>query len=206
MKHNSPTATDRAQTASGAGALPCTHCEPSRRRAILLWWAASVGLLVAPVRAQTLSSPLGAAPLGEPLPGGSGAGVHSPDSPFQPLKPRSDVLPWSVLTDVQTRLDKLRLVPVYPVAVSALHRTKVRLQGFMMPLDPGQRQRHFLLASVPLSCSFCTPGGPESMVEVRARRPVTYRDQAVVVEGIFQVLQSDPTGLYYRLTEAVAVD
>lgn len=190
--------------------------QPRLRGLALVLWAACALPLAAPVQvqAQALSSPLGApAPGALAAPGtgalaapGTGAGVHSPDSPFEPLKPRSDVVPWSVLTDVQTRLEKLRLVPVYPAPVAALHRTKLRLQGFMMPLDPGQRQRHFLLASVPLTCSFCTPGGPESMVEVRTRRPVTYRDQAVVVEGVFQVLQSDPTGLYYRLTEAVAVD
>jgi hypothetical protein len=75
----------------------------------------------------------------------------------------------------------------------------------MMPLEPGERQRHFLLSSVPLSCSFCVPGGPESMVEVKTRTPVKYSLEPVVVEGKFAVLADDPYGLYYRITEAVAV-
>ena len=41
----------------------------------------------------------------------------------------------------------------------------------MMPLEPGERQKHFLLTSVPLTCSFCVPGGPESMVEVKTKMP-----------------------------------
>ena len=165
--------------------------------------------LAAAAGAQTLSSPLGSpsASSAPPaaLPHGQGAGVHSPLSPFAPLPRRTDVVAWSVLTDVKTRIENRRIVPVYPRPVSELNQKTLRLQGFMMPLEAGEQQRHFLLASVPLTCSFCTPGGPESMVEVRTRTPVTYSQGAVVVEGRFHVLQADPYGLYYRITEAVAV-
>jgi hypothetical protein len=137
---------------------------------------------------------------------GQGAGVHSPLSPFAPLPKRGDVVAWSTLTDITTKVEKKRIVPVYPDAVNALNQKTLRLQGFMMPLEPGENQRHFLLASVPLTCSFCTPGGPESMVEVRTSKPVKYKLDAVVVEGKFHVLQNDKYGLYYRITEAVGVE
>ena len=166
------------------------------------------------VFAQTLSSPLGPAPSGPPaadgahpvLPQGQGPGVHSPQSPIAPLPQRDDVVAWSVLTNVKTEVRTgargKRVLPVYPPDVRALHQRRVKLQGFMMPLEPGERQRHFLLSSVPLTCAFCTPGGAESLVEVRAKTPVTYRLEAVVVEGRFHVLDDDPYGLYYRLSEA----
>jgi hypothetical protein len=130
--------------------------------------------------------------------------VHSPQSPIPPLPVRDDVVAWSLLTDVKTQVRDKRIVPVYPPDVRALHQRQIKLHGFMLPLDPGESQRHFLLTSVPLTCAFCTPGGPESMVEVRAKSPVKYRDGAVVVEGRFHVLENDPYGLYYRLSEAVA--
>ena len=157
----------------------------------------------------TLSSPVPAgssAPPHSALPSGQGAGVHSPLSPFAPLPKRDDVVAWSLLTDITTKLEKKRIVPVYPAPVAGLNQKKVRLQGFMMPLEPGESQRHFLLASVPMTCSFCTPGGPESMVEVRTAKPVKYKLEAVVVEGTFHVLQNDPYGLYYRMTSAVGVE
>ena len=150
----------------------------------------------------TLSSPVGTP---SALPHGQGAGVHSPLSPFAPLKPRSDVVAWSVLTDVKTVVQNKRIVPVYTPAVLALNQQKVRLQGFMMPLDPGQEQRRFLLTSVPLTCSFCTPGGAESMVEVRTREPVKYTTNALVMQGRLHVLAQDPTGLFYRMSDAIAV-
>ena len=147
----------------------------------------------------------GMAQLAAPLPAGSGAGVHSPDSPFAPIQERSDVLPWSMLIEVKTRTEKNRLLPVFPAPVVALNQKTQRIQGFMMPLEPGEKQKHFLLSSVPLTCSFCTPGGPESMVEVKTKIPVAYSMDIVVVEGKFAVLNDDPYGLYYRITDAVSV-
>jgi hypothetical protein len=144
-------------------------------------------------------------PIAGGVPAGSGAGIHSPNSPIAPLPERVDVLPWSVLTDVKTKPVKNRLLPAFPATVQALNDKPQRIQGFMMPLEPGERQRHFLLSSVPLSCSFCVPGGPESMVEVKTRTPVKYTLEPVVVEGKFAVLADDPYGLYYRITDAVAV-
>ena len=97
------------------------------------------------------------------------------------------------------------MLPVYPSDVQALNDKPQRIQGFMMPLEPGEKQKHFLLTSVPLTCSFCTPGGPESMVEVFTKTPVKYSMEPVVVDGKFAVLADDPYGLYYRITDAVVV-
>ena len=150
-----------------------------------------------------------AAQLSAPIPGvvpqGSGPGVHGANSPFAPLPQRSDVVPWSVLTDVKTRTDKNRILPVFNAQQLTLNQKTQRIQGFMMPPEAGERTRHFRLSSVPLTCSFCVPGGPESMVEVKSKTPVRYTLEPVTVEGNFAVLSDDPYGLYYRITDAVGV-
>jgi len=161
-----------------------------------------VGLCLASVHLgllAQLSSPIEGA-----LPGGSGPGVHSPNSPFAPLPQRQDVLPWSMLSDVKVKKVKNRVLPDFPAPVQALDDKTQRIQGFMMPLEPGERQKHFLLTSVPLTCSFCTPGGPESMVEVKTKTPVKYTLEPVVVESKFAVLPDDAYGQYYRIVDAVA--
>ncbi|MDB4906922.1 MAG: hypothetical protein JWO05_1706 [Gemmatimonadetes bacterium] len=145
------------------------------------------------------------AQLSSPVPLGTGPGVHSPNSPFAPLAERGDVVSWTVLSAVKTRAENNRLLPAFDKAQLALNQKTQRVQGFMMPLEPGEKQSHFLLSSVPLTCAFCTPGGPESMVEVKTRTPVRYTMDAVTVEGKFAVLNDDPYGLYYRITEAVGV-
>jgi hypothetical protein len=145
------------------------------------------------------------AQLSSPVPQGSGAGVHSPNSPFAPLPQRGDVIPWSLLTSIATKTEQNKVVPVFSKDQLALNQKPQRIQGFMMPLEPGEKQTHFLLSSVPLTCGFCVPGGPESMVEVKTRTPVRYTMDPVVVEGKFATLTNDEYGLYYRVTDAVAV-
>jgi hypothetical protein len=164
--------------------------------ALVVAWGCSWGAAMA-----QLSAPVG--DTGVPL--GTGAGVHGANSPFAPLPERADVLPWSMLTAVKTKTEKNRVLPVFPANVLSLDKKSQRVQGFMMPLEPGERHKHFLLSAVPLTCSFCVPGGPESMVEVRTKAPVQYSLEPVVVEGPFAVLKDDPYGLYYRVTDAVAV-
>lgn len=161
----------------------------------------AVGVVTASLGAQ--------AQLSSPIPGvtpGSGAGVHGANSPIAPLTERADVLAWSALTSVKFKKEKGRLLPVFSTDVQALNKKTQRIQGFMMPLEPGQKQKHFLLSSVPLTCSFCYPGGPESMIEVKTKTPVKYSVEALVVEGEFSVLRDDPNGFYYRMTDAVVVN
>ena len=145
------------------------------------------------------------AQLSSPVPQGTGPGIHDPNSPFAPLPARSDVVPWSLLTAIKTKTEKNKVLPVFDKPQLALNQTTQRVQGFMMPLEPGEKQTHFLLSSVPLTCAFCVPGGPESMVEVKTKSPVKYTLEPVTVEGKFAVLSDDPYGLYYRITDAVGV-
>jgi uncharacterized protein len=159
----------------------------------------------APAAGSTTTAAGGAGAAAAGIPMGTGAGVHGANSPFAPIKERADVLPWSVLTEVKTKTEKNRILPVYPASIQALNQKTQRIQGFMMPLEPGEKQKHFLLSSVPLTCGFCVPGGPESMVEVKTKTPVAYSMDVVVVEGRFNVLNDDPYGLYYRIVDAVPV-
>ncbi len=164
----------------------------------LIAWGGALALTGALAQSAP-DAPLSGVPLGQ------GAGVHGANSPYAPLSERSDVLPWSLLTAVKTKTEKNRILPVFGPDIQALNLKSQRVQGFMMPLSPGEKQNHFLISSVPLTCSFCLPGGPESMVEVKTKTPVKYSMEPVVVEGKFAVLKDDPYGLYYRMTEAVAV-
>lgn len=137
---------------------------------------------------------------------GQGPGYHDPRSPFKPLEEKEGVLSWSLLGSVTTTVDQKKIVPTFPAAVQALHQQKVKVQGFMMPLEPGDKQKHFLLSSVPTSCNFCVPAGPEGLIEVRSTVPVRYTLEPVVMEGLLAVLKDDPYGLFYRVVEAKPVN
>lgn len=137
----------------------------------------------------------------QPAVAASGAGYHDPRSPIKPLQERAGVLAWGLLSSVSNKVEKNKLVPIFPAQVQALDKKKVRVQGFMMPLEPGDKQQHFLLSAVPTSCAFCVPAGPEGLIEVRSKQPVRYSLEPIVMEGQLAVLSDDPYGMYYRLAD-----
>lgn len=128
----------------------------------------------------------------------------SPDA-IKPLPEIQGVVSWKTLAQVELVKVKDRVAPQFSDGVLKLNATEVRLQGFMMPLEMGDKQKHFVLTAMPQTCSFCLPGGPESLVEVRAKTPVKYTFEPVVLSGKLAVLKDDANGLFYRLTDAVQV-
>ena len=124
---------------------------------------------------------------------------------YKPLPELKGVVSWKTLGQVTPVREKDRFVPQFSKDVSSLDKKEVKLQGFMMPLDMGEKQKRFLLVAMPPSCSFCLPGGPDQLVEVQAKSPVKYGFEPIVLTGKFVVLKDDPMGLYYRLTDAVAL-
>ena len=128
---------------------------------------------------------------------------HDPSLQFKPAPERKDVLSWRLLSQVELVKVKDRYVPQFSSGVTALDKKQVKVQGFMMPLQTGDKQTHFVLAAMPQSCAFCLPGGPEQMVEVKAAKPVKYTLEPVVVSGTLAILKDDPTGVFYRLVDAV---
>jgi zinc and cadmium transporter len=113
------------------------------------------------------------------------------------------VVPWRTLGQVDgVREGEGSAVRLrFSKDILALDGQQVRIQGFSLPLDVGD-QKHFLLAAVPPHCPFCMPAGPDAIVEVFAKEPIAYGFEPIVVAGNFAVLQNDPSGLWYQLTEA----
>ncbi|HEX7218610.1 MAG TPA: DUF3299 domain-containing protein [Burkholderiales bacterium] len=122
---------------------------------------------------------------------------------FKPLPERKDVVSWKTFSQVELVKQKDRYVPQFAKEISALDQKEVKVQGFMMPLEVGDKQSHFVLSAMPQTCAFCLPGGPESMVEVKSKTPVKYTFDALVLSGKLTVLKDDPSGIFYRLTDAV---
>ena len=132
-----------------------------------------------------------------PLPG------VDPAVAFKPLSERKDIVSWRLLAQVELVKLKDRYVAQFASGVAALDAKEVKIQGFMMPLEMGDKQSHFILSAMPQSCAFCMPGGPESLVEVKTKKPVVFGFEPIVLTGRLAVLKDDPNGVFYRLTDAV---
>lgn len=126
-----------------------------------------------------------------------------PGMAAKPLAERSDVVSWKTLAQVELIRQKDRFVPQFSETVAALDKKEVKIQGFMLPLEMGERQTHFVLAAMPSTCAFCLPGGPETMVEIKTKKPVKYTFEPIIMTGRLAVLRDDPTGVFYRIVDAV---
>jgi len=49
------------------------------------------------------------------------------------------------------------------------------------------------------------PGGPESLVEIHCKDAVSFRMEPIVISGKLNVLKEDPSGFWYRITDAALV-
>lgn len=128
------------------------------------------------------------------------------DFSAQVLPELAGVVSWRTLAQVEPVKRGDRFVPEFAKPVLALDAKEQRVQGFMIPLDMGEKQKRFLVSAVPPHCSFCLPAGPEAVVEVIAKTTVHYTFEPIVLVGRFTVLKDDPNGVLYRLTDATLVD
>jgi uncharacterized protein len=137
------------------------------------------------------------------LAAGFAAAQQPPHDPMTSMLPDAPgTVPWSVMSKTAIKRIGDRLGPDFPQPLRALDGKVVKLQGYLMPLEPGQNHRRFLLSAWSPTCPFCLTAGPEAMVEVLARVPVRYALEPVVVRGRFELLPNDAGGLFFRLRDA----
>ncbi len=124
-----------------------------------------------------------------------------------PVPPTVDGgVPWEDLLRARIRYEEMRLVAEFPETISERAGQTVKLSGFMMPLEPEMKQRHFLLTSNPPSCFFHIPGGPAGAVEVLADEGIEVSWDPVILEGRFEPQESSEIGVVYRLLGARLVE
>jgi len=112
------------------------------------------------------------------------------------------VVSWKTLAKVQLAADAKAVAPKFDPEITKLNGQSVKVQGFMMPIEAGETHRRFILSALPPSCSFCLPGGAESIIEVIASEAFRPTIDPIVLSGKLQVLKSDSMGIFYRLTDA----
>src|SRR5262249_38753252 len=98
------------------------------------------------------------------------AGLPSASDYAATLLPElSGVVSWRTLAQVEPVKHGSKMVPQFSKDILGLDKQQVRVQGFIIPLEMSDKQKHFLLSAVPPHCPFCLPAGPDAMVEVEAK-------------------------------------
>jgi len=164
-------------------------------RGIAVLGAATIVLMLAAMPATALNTGIAAQALPSAADYASGL-----------LPERAGVVSWKTLSHVEPVKKDGKVIAAFSPEILGLDRTDVKVQGFMIPLDVGEKQKRFLLSAVPPHCQFCLPAGPDEIVEIEAKSPVAYTFDPIVVGGRFSVVKDDATGILYRLTGASRVE
>jgi hypothetical protein len=98
-------------------------------------------------------------------------------------------------------------VPVFSNYLKTFDGKRVRLKGYVIPLDEVGESGKFMLSSLPFNiCYFCGAAGPETVVEIVTREKVKFTTKQIVMEGTILLNESDPNHHIYILKEARLVN
>ena len=131
-------------------------------------------------------------------------GLEINDFPVAPTL--SEGLNWYELMRARVDFVDGEMTVDFPKEVQVQDGETVKVSGFIMPLDPGLKQTHFLLTSSPPNCFFHIPGGPAGVIEVFSEDGIEATWDPVVIEGEFELVKASTTGVIYQLKQADVVD
>lgn len=124
-----------------------------------------------------------------------------------PSKATDQMALWTKLSRVKLVEDNNKTAPEFDPTVTAMDGKDLEVSGFIMPLEQGEKQKHFLISPYPQTCPFCSPFGPEGLIEVVCREAIPLTFKAITLKGRFGLLRNyDETGLFYRLNDASPVN
>lgn len=129
-------------------------------------------------------------------------------------KAKEGTVGWQIFLSTKEKEKKItypdgsyafEVTPIFADTIKVLEGKRIKLHGFMFPLEQAQKQGNFLLGPYPPSCPFHYHVPPALMIEVKARKPVAFSWDELTMEGTLTLLAKAPNGVYYELTDAVVV-
>ena len=115
---------------------------------------------------------------------------------------------WALLEAAKevTRTDDNGYTISYPLFTReqrALEGKRIKVSGWMDPLQVGAKQKRFVLLGYPPGCPFHFHAAPMQFIEVMASTPFdTDRSNVITVSGVLELTGYDESGVFYRLWDS----
>ncbi len=94
-------------------------------------------------------------------------------------------------------------MPFYPPSLMAYHKTKIELNGYMVPTRVGVSHKVFLLSVLPImQCQFCGTGDIPEMVEIYMKEAIKFSTKPINLEGTLIINDSDNDVATFMLANA----
>lgn len=93
-------------------------------------------------------------------------------------------------------------VPVFSDDVKALEGKEIVVKGYIIPTEGYKSHKEFVFSAFPYNmCFFCGGAGPETVMEVEAKKAIKFTAEAVSIKGILELNDDDINRLIYILKE-----
>lgn len=119
---------------------------------------------------------------------------------------------WKTLSKITFRKEYSEImgfkvdVPVFSPDVKKLEGKEVTVRGYIIPVEGYKSHTEFVFSAFPYNmCFFCGGAGPETVMEVYAKKPVSYTAQSITLRGKLQLNDSDINRLIYAMKDVELV-
>lgn len=94
-------------------------------------------------------------------------------------------------------------VPVFSNEIHKLEGKEVVIQGYIIPVEGYKSHKEFIFSAYPYNmCFFCGGAGPETVMEIVAKKPVSYTADPIKLKGKLELNATDINRLMYALKDA----
>jgi hypothetical protein len=94
--------------------------------------------------------------------------------------------------------------PVFSKYLKTFHGKKVKLKGYIIPLNEVGSSGKFMLSALPFNvCYFCGAAGPETVVEVETIEKIKFTTKQITMEGTLFLNDKDPDHHIYILKSSL---
>ena len=98
-------------------------------------------------------------------------------------------------------------VPVFSDEIKKLEGKEVVIQGYIIPVEGYKSHKEFIFSAYPYNmCFFCGGAGPETVMEIVAKKPVPYTADPIKLKGRLELNATDINRLMYALRDAELVE
>ncbi|MBK9108601.1 MAG: hypothetical protein IPM92_09595 [Saprospiraceae bacterium] len=115
---------------------------------------------------------------------------------------------WPVLAKVTYKKEYDELLgikvdkPLFSKDLKDLEGKTIKLKGYIIPTEGFKSHTEFVFSAFPYaSCFFCGKAGPETVVEIKAKKPIPYTSEPIDIQGKLILNSKDINRLMFLLEE-----
>lgn len=115
---------------------------------------------------------------------------------------------WTALAQVSYKKEYDELLgikvdkPIFSKGLKKMEGQEIKLRGYIIPTEGFKSHKEFVFSAYPYaSCFFCGKAGPETVVEIQAKKEILYTSEPIEIKGRLYLNDTDINRLMFLLKD-----